>query len=146
MSDLNQMWQRGAVSRVVQSDDEEVGAWAARCNIATQEALFSNICTAAEQPAEVVAERLGISLEDLEHAVSGQSDLTMTELRLIGIASDLIISYHVRSARRDYRKWVDAIGSSWSAHRTSDHHEEIESKGPIFDPAEYGQRVLRAGL
>lgn len=146
MSDLNQLWQQhGGVGRVVQADDEEVGGWAARCNIVAQESLLSNICTAAEQPADVVAERLGISVEDLEVVLRGQSDLTMTEVRLLAIASDLIISYQVRSARRDYRKWADAIGS-WNAHSGNGAQEALERHAPIFDPAEYGQRVLKAGL
>lgn len=133
---------RGRVLASVDADPEEVGDWAARCNIDTQEALLENIATAAEQPAEIVAERLGITTDELRAALTGRSDLTMTEIRLLAIASDLIIGYNVRSARSDYRDKLRAIGE-WTSIKTRNAGLGAGSRDAL-DPAEFGRRAARA--
>ena len=48
---------------------------------------------------EEAAERLGISVLELRMRLDGERDITMTELRLIAIAAEVVIDYGVRPAR-----------------------------------------------
>ncbi|MCE0510383.1 hypothetical protein LVJ59_15140 [Microbacterium sp. KKR3/1] len=80
---------------------EDLFHWSAQCNIAHNEGLFDALLEAlthAGVPREEVAERLGIDLDTLADALSGQTDLTLTELRMLSSASEVIIKFEVESA------------------------------------------------
>jgi len=125
-------------------DAAEVGNWAARCNVANQEAFLFALASQAEQPIEVIAERLDISVEEVQEALSGKVDLTMTEVRLLGIASDVIVTYQVRSARRDYRVWLSGLKHWTHAGAEVDAHDGPQRTHAELNPSAYGRRVLEA--
>lgn len=80
---------------------EDLFHWAAQCNIAHNEDLFDALLGALNRagvPRAEVAQRLGIDLDTLEEALSGQADLTMTELRMLSSASEVIVKFEVRPA------------------------------------------------
>ena len=129
---------RGTVARTHTAED--VGHWSARCNLVNQENLLFSINTVSEMPIETVAERLGIEVEEAEAALEGRVDLTLTELRLLGVASEVIINYHVSPARRDYGRWLHHV-AAWhekSALETGDRPEAL-------DPALVVRRAVAAG-
>lgn len=78
--------------------------WAGTRNIQNQERLFRDIwLTHADSncSVETVSERLGIAPAELEDAVAGKTDLTMTELRLLATACELVIDYRVSTVQAD---------------------------------------------
>lgn len=89
----------------------EIAAWAAQCNIASQEALLAAINVTSEVAIEEVAERLGVTADEARSALSGGVDLTLRELRLLGIASEVVIRYQVTPARRDYARFLKLVMS-----------------------------------
>lgn len=67
-------------------------------NIVTQEHLLHQLQSARlakNITKEIVAERLGISVEEVDNIEKGRYELTLTELRLVAIAYDVVISYHI---------------------------------------------------
>ncbi|WP_426621980.1 helix-turn-helix domain-containing protein [Microbacterium sp. As-52] len=76
--------------------------WSAQCNIAHNERLFDVLVAALDRAGvsrEEVARRLGIDVDTLEDALAGQTDLTLTELRLLSSASEVVIKFEVEAAR-----------------------------------------------
>lgn len=122
------------------TSDDEVGSWAARCNIASQENLLWSLRHTAEVPASVVAERVGVSEDELDEIMSGQVDLTMTEIRLLGIASGMVITYQTHSARREYVRWLHSA-SSWGGLLRG--HVDEPDAVPRMSPAEFARKALR---
>lgn len=79
-------------------------AWVARRNRDNQRQLLSQICSVhaeSDLASSLVAERLGISEDELASVVRGDTDMTLTELRLLSIACEVVVSYEVVSARVD---------------------------------------------
>ena len=58
---------------------------------------------------EHVAERLDITVEELMLTLDGQRDLTMTELRLLAIAANVVISYDLTQPDAA----TPTVASSW---------------------------------
>ena len=121
-------------------DSEEVGSWTARCNIAAQESFLTAIVTSIGERHEHVANQLGISVPDLREVLSGRVDLNMTEMRLLGIAAECVISYAVLPARPQYSRWLTSA-RNWArdAPIRAAHHQVVQ-----LDPADYAQRALEA--
>lgn len=81
---------------------EDLFHWAAQCNIAHNEGLFDALLVALTEsgvPREEVAHRLGIDLDALDDALSGQTDMTLTELRMLSSASEVVVKFQVEPAR-----------------------------------------------
>lgn len=133
---------RGRLYKAFAPEEAEIGNWSARCNVVNQETLLHALREQAEQPVEVIADRLDIAVDEVMAALSGKIDLTMTEIRLLGIASDLVISYQVQSARRDYRGWLSGL-KLW---RDSDEQISLEKrphpKHAELNPSDFGRRML----
>jgi hypothetical protein len=88
---------------------------AAGRNIRNQERLFRDIVFAqvfSGEHEQIVASRLGISEQDLRDAVSGKTDLTMTELRLLASACEVVVDYRVVPAWVERRRHGEAA-QSW---------------------------------
>lgn len=119
-------------------EQESVGEWAAKCNRASQEDLLLTLSILSEQPIDVVADRLGITEDEVASALGGKIDLTMTELRLLAIASDLVISYSVRPARHDLLRLLPRV--SWYEHREVGR----TPSGAELSPLAYGRRAAQA--
>jgi hypothetical protein len=68
---------------------------AARDNIAEQEALFTKLAEANQQPLEELARRIGISADEVAQALSGRTDLTLAELRVLAISAEVVVSFTV---------------------------------------------------
>ena len=89
-------------------------AWAAVRNIRNQEQLFRDIEVAqavSQASSEEVARRLGIEPDALVDVVSGRADLTMTELRMLASACEVVLEYKAvpaSSVRRQH-----AAVSAW---------------------------------
>lgn len=129
LTDLNQL------------DADEVGSWTARCNIAAQESFLSHLVAAIDDR-EHVASQLGIETADLDEVLSGRVDLNLTEMRLLGIAAELVVSYQVTPARPEFVRWLTSA-RSW-ARDVSDktaHHGVVSNP----DPAYFGRRMVKAG-
>ncbi|MEN0022006.1 MAG: hypothetical protein AAGC61_01905 [Microbacterium sp.] len=118
--------------------NDAVGEWSATCNRANQESLLTQLSLVAGQTIDVIAERLGIEAKEVEAALSGKMDLTLTELRLLGIASDTIISYTVRAARPDYFRLMRSVTASYG------HDEAVRRPVGNVSPAEYARRAVAA--
>lgn len=121
-------------------DAEEVGSWTARCNIVGQESFLVQLIAAIGDQQGHVAEQLGITRSDLDEVLSGRVDLNLAEIRLLGIASESIISFQVTPARPEYVAWL-ASARNWARDVSvkSAHHG---SSNP--DPAYYGRRMVSA--
>jgi hypothetical protein len=112
--------------------------WAAGRNIRNQERLFRDIVFAQVFSGEhehIVASRLGISEHELRDAVSGKTDLTMTELRLLASACEVVVDYRVAPAGVERRKHVEGAQSWLRSHRalqspsTEDEQRQWEISG-----------------
>ncbi|WP_136051189.1 hypothetical protein [Microbacterium sp. K36] len=80
---------------------EDLFGWSSQCNVARHDAFFDTFVVAIERagvPRAEVARRLGISSDELEVVISGQTDMTLTELRMLSSASELVIDFHVEAA------------------------------------------------
>ncbi|MBM3716104.1 MAG: hypothetical protein FJW64_10300 [Actinobacteria bacterium] len=121
-------------------DAEEVGSWTARCNIVAQETFLSSIVSSIGDRYDHVAGQLGISVADLHDVLSGRVDLNMSEIRLLGIAAECVVSYSVLPARPQYSRWLTSA-RNWArdAPIRGGHHQT-----PDLDPADYGRRALEA--
>ncbi|TFB18103.1 XRE family transcriptional regulator [Microbacterium sp. 3H14] len=78
-----------------------VPAWSARRNRETQRRLFGRIAEVSRRDPAEVAEALGVDETSLAAIVRGETDLSMTELRLLSIACDVVIDYRVTSTADD---------------------------------------------
>lgn len=98
MTDLQQLIANHSEIGAIES------AWVAKRNRDNQRRLLGQICSVQAQSgidSAVVAERLGISEDDLASVVRGETDMTMTELRLLSIACEVVVSYEVASSHSD---------------------------------------------
>lgn len=119
------------------ASSEEIAEWAGRRTRQNQETLLRDISTVTDQSLAVIAERLGLALEEVREALSGQMDLTMTELRLLSIASEVTVSFHVRPARRDYDAMLHSVSSWQRSHSELDGRHEASPS-----PQEFSRRLL----
>lgn len=118
---------------------EAIAEWAGRRTRQNQECLLQDIATVTDQSLATIAERLGLTIDEVREALSGEMDLTMTELRLLTIASEVTVSFQVRSARRDYNTMLHAI-SGWGRP-----HTELDARHEApLSPHEFGRRVVAA--
>lgn len=78
-----------------------VTAWSARRNRETQRRLFGRIAEVSLRDPAEVAQALGVDETSLAAIVRGETDLSMTELRLLSIACDVVIDYRVTSTHDD---------------------------------------------
>ncbi len=77
-------------------------AWVADSNLAMQTLFARDLamaCRNSEVSAETVAERLGVDLSTARDAMTGTLDLTLTEIRHLAIAAELVVEYRVTPAR-----------------------------------------------
>lgn len=130
---------RSSLARTVPSS-EAIAEWAGRRTRQNQECLLYDIATVTDQSLATIAERLGLTTDEVREALSGEMDLTMTELRLLSIASEVTVSFQVRSARRDYNAMLHAV-SSWA--RPHPEVDAIHETSP--SPHEFSRRVVAAG-
>jgi transcriptional regulator with XRE-family HTH domain len=107
---------------------QDVSEWTAETNLHAQEALFEAICTEQADSGRTindVAERLGISTAEVEDALRGRTDLTLTELRLLSIACDVVVTYSVRPSASAHSMWLRRFDK-----RAVDRHIEWEPTSP----------------
>jgi hypothetical protein len=126
------------VTRVAHDEAQDNSHWVATRNIRNQERLFRDIVIAQVFSGEqnhIVAGRLGISEDDLREAVSGKTDLTMTELRMLASACDVVVDYRVVPAWVDRRRhigaaktWLRSARAVWS-HLDDDDQEDWDGSG-----------------
>ncbi|ASD21487.1 hypothetical protein B7495_04770 [Cryobacterium sp. LW097] len=93
--------------------------WAAEHNLRAQEELLNLICVHQEQSGnsiDMVADRLGISAPEVEEILEGRADVTLTELRLLSVACDVVVAYSVRPAAKAHIKWL-----GWTTRRIQAH-------------------------
>ncbi|MDR6691490.1 hypothetical protein J2X55_002413 [Microbacterium sp. 1154] len=80
-------------------------AWVARNSLANQENLFIALAAAQADSGvdeALIAQRLGIGLDELKSAFAHPGDLSVDELRHFSIAAEIVISYKVRAAHLEY--------------------------------------------
>lgn len=85
---------------MIVSPADESAVLVALANLASREKLFADMAearVAAGLSVDVVAERLGVSSIEVLSIEAGREDLTLTELRHMGIAIGVIIDYSVHA-------------------------------------------------
>lgn len=82
----------------------EITTWTAQRNRDAQRHLFTRIVEAQEHSGRTpdeVAHDLGLDVITLASVMRGETDLTMTELRLLSIACEVVVDYRVTPSRAD---------------------------------------------
>lgn len=103
--------------RIRSVEKQDHSWWAASAAVVAQERLLSDICAAQSvsgNPIEVISERLGISPDEVRDALSGQTDLTLTELRYLSTACDVVIRYTVYPAAQVHKIFISTFNISSS--------------------------------
>lgn len=126
----------------------DISEWTASCNLRSQEQLFVSLAVANSEagvPSDVVAERLGISPNEVDDIVHGRTDLTLTELRLFSLAAEVVVTYRVSPARREWTRVHAAFDEMTAAHRsfaTSRYDSSGDSR--TVDPLAVARKALAA--
>lgn len=76
-----------------------------------QERLLLAIQTSTSVSVAQIAESLGVEFEEAQAALDGDIDLTLTEMRLLAIASELVISYEVKPVRNYFAGMFRRVSS-----------------------------------
>lgn len=80
---------------------QDLFGWSSQCNVARHDSFFDVFAAAIDRagvPQSEVARRLGISVDELVLVISGQTDMTLTELRMLSSASEVVVDLHVETA------------------------------------------------
>ena len=99
------------------------GQWSAILNRSAEASLYVEMSSAQQDasiPRSEVARRIGVTTEELEDIMAGEADLTMTELRLLAVASEAVVTFRVRSVSSTWRdaqsKFDDLLRAEYSQH------------------------------
>lgn len=133
---------------VARHDERDITEWIASCNLGSQEQLFVSLALAHAESGiatGVVAERLGISSDEVDDILHGRTDLTLTELRLFSLAAEVVVSYRVTSARREWTRVHTAFNRMTEVHRgfVTARYDAPE-KSHSIDPLVVARKALAA--
>lgn len=122
-------------------DAEEVGSWTARHNISAQEAFLTHLVAAVGEDRSHVASQLGITVDELDEVLSGRVDLNLSEIRLLGVAAELVVTFEVAPARPEFVRWLTSARNWARDVSVKSAHQDVSAP----DPAQYGRRALKTG-
>lgn len=105
--------------------EESVAHWASVVTRQSQERLLESIRVQSEVELPEIAESLGISVSEACAALDGEVDLTLTEVRLLAIASKVVVTYNVKPARSHFFQMMRDLTSR--PHRRADSQELVFS-------------------
>lgn len=84
----------------------DLSSWVASINLHAQEGFLEALGVAQERSGisvEQAAERIGASVEAITQALTGGTDLNLSEIRHLAIALDAIVEFRVTNAHEAWR-------------------------------------------
>lgn len=129
-------------------ETRDISEWTASCNLRSQEQLFVALAVANSEAgisSGIVAERLGISSAEVDDIIHGRIDLTLTELRLFSLAAEVVVTYRVTPARREWTRVHAAFTEMTAAHRSfvTTRYDSAKDSSTI-DPLVVARKALAA--